>query len=356
MLNHDRRSRSEQLPLQAPEEYSVDGILLVNSAHQVCLANPAIHHLLQRDPERESLIGLDLRQIIAPPCRQISEQLLQRAYRDPERTVRTELLFCLQTGEHIRAEVVATRLIADRPPGHIQLLVPDHRKFRRSDLLLDTERRRMAYDLHDGLAQVAVGAYQQLQAFAADYRSHNPQRLSRLTQALTMAEQVVTETRRLINRLHPTVLDESGFMAALQLQVEALRAEGWSVELSETFPDSAATPMQLPALVEQSLYWISQEAVTNIRKHAQTVHVSIRVVHDEDQITLTIRDDGSGFDPALLTPGYPHERRLGLLSMRERAAWVGGQTVIQSAPGSGTAVMVTIPLDRDQWSMSGSAS
>lgn len=345
MLNHDRRPRIEQLTLQALEARSVDGIMLIDSTHQICLANPAIHHLLQRDTELESLIGLDLRQIIVPTSVPIYEQLIQRAYSDPDRTVRTELLFCLQTGAHIRAELVATRLMADRPPGHIQLLVRDHREQRRSELLLDAERRRMAYDLHDGLAQVATGAYQQLQAFAAGYRSHNPQRLSRLTKALSMAEQVVTETRRLINRLHPEELEQSGFMVALHLQIEALRAEGWSVELIETCADSASTPIQLPGLVEHSLYWISQEAVANIRKHAQSVQVSIRVAYDEAQIVLTIRDYGCGFDPALLAHNYPHERRLGLLSMQERAAWIGGQTVIESAPGSGTTVMVTIPLD-----------
>lgn len=345
MLNHDHRPRIEQLPLQALVERSADGIMLVDSAHQICLANSAIHHLLQRDVELESLIGLDLRPIIAPTSMQIYEQLLQRVYSDPDRTVRTELIFRLQTGEHIPTELVATRLIADRPPGHMQLLVRDLRKRQRSDLLLDAERRRMAYDLHDSLAQIAVGAYQQLQAFAADYRSHNPQRLSRLTKALTMAEQVVAETRRLINRLHPTVLEESGFMVALRHQVATLRAEGWSVELIEPPPHRGSTPIQLPALVEQSLYWICQEAVTNIRKHAQSLQVSIRVAYDEDQVVLTIRDYGRGFDPALLAQGYPHEQRLGLLSMQERAAWVGGQSVIESAPGSGTTVLVTIPLD-----------
>jgi signal transduction histidine kinase len=344
MLNHDRRPRSGQRPLQALRERSADGIMLIDSSHQICLANPAIHHLLQRDPARASLIGLDLRQFIAPVALPIYEQLLQRAYSDTERSVCAEIIFCL-TGEQIPAECVVNRRIADHPPGHMQLLVRDLREHRHSELLLDIERRRMAYDLHDSLAQVAAGAYQQLQAFAADYRSQSPERMDKLTQALSMAGQVVAETRRMINRLHPALLEESGFMAALHLQVEALRAEGWSVELSARFAERPSTSV-LPALVERSLYWICQEAVTNIRKHAQSRQVSIGVVHDEDQLTLTIRDDGRGFDPALLARESPHDRRLGLLSMQERAAWLGGWTVIESAPGSGTTVIVTIPLDR----------
>lgn len=84
MLNHDRRPRIEQLTLQALEARSVDGIMLIDSAHQIYLANPAIHHLLQRDTELDSLIGLDLRQIIAPTSVQIYEQLIQRAYSDPD--------------------------------------------------------------------------------------------------------------------------------------------------------------------------------------------------------------------------------------------------------------------------------
>ncbi len=344
MLNHDRPPRSGQHSLQALGERSADGIMLVDSTHQICLANAAMHHLLRRDPARASLIGLDLRQFIAPVALPIYEQLLQRAYRDTERSVRAELIFCL-TGEPIPAECVVNRRIADHPPGHIQLLVRDLREHRHSELLLDIERRRMAYDLHDSLAQVAAGAYQQLQAFAADYRSQSPERMDKLTKALSMAEQVVAETRRMINRLHPALLEESGFMAALHLQVEALRAEGWSVELSEHGAQRSPNSM-LPALVERGLYWIYQEAVTNIRKHAQSQRVRIEVVHDEDRLMLSIRDDGRGFDPALLARESPHDRRLGLLSMQERAAWLGGWTVIESAPGSGTTVMVTIPLDR----------
>src|SRR5256885_3650387 len=93
--------------------------------------------------------------------------------------------------------------------------------------LLEEERHRVAYNLHDGLAQVAASAHQHLQAFASHYHPRSPQARQELSQALELAQLSVREARRLIAGLQPTALDDFGLATALRLQAEALRNECW---------------------------------------------------------------------------------------------------------------------------------
>src|SRR5256885_15268338 len=92
--------------------------------------------------------------------------------------------------------------------------------------LLEEERHHVAYELHDGLAQVAASAHQHLQAFASHYRPHSPQARKELDQVLELAQRSVREARRLIAGLRPTALDDFGLATALRLQVEAQRTHG----------------------------------------------------------------------------------------------------------------------------------
>src|SRR5947209_15181050 len=100
--------------------------------------------------------------------------------------------------------------------------------------LLEEERHQVAYELHDGLAQVAASVHQHLQAFASHYRPRSPEARQELGRALELAQYSVREARRLIAGLRPTALDELGLATALRLQVEALRDAGWSFPSSQT--------------------------------------------------------------------------------------------------------------------------
>ena len=203
----------------------------------------------------------------------------------------------------------------------------------------EEERRRVAYDVHDGVAQISVAVHQQLQAFAQGRRPRSPHRRTNLDLILSLAQKAVDEARIVIADLRPTVLDDFGLAAALSMQVEALRRADWEITYRENLGDA-----RLPAQVETTLFRVAQEALTNVRKHAQTTTVLITLNRHSDAVRLHIRDWGRGFDPAHagLTTG-PGER-VGLPGIRERIALLSGHCHIETAPHHGTSVTATIPL------------
>jgi signal transduction histidine kinase len=226
----------------------------------------------------------------------------------------------------------ATRQIAERE-RRLQDLV------RRLQVAQEEERRRVAYEIHDGLAQVATSAHQHLQTFA-DY--HSPDSLTEreaLERTVELVQRTVREARRLIAGLRPTVLDDFGLAQALRLEVEALRAEGWQVTYDEDVGDT-----RLPSQIETALFRVAQEALTNIRKHAGRAPVSVSLDKQEDSVRLEVRDWGRGFGAATAQERPRPGERVGLLSMQERVALLGGRCAVKSQPGHGTQVIAEVPL------------
>jgi signal transduction histidine kinase len=203
----------------------------------------------------------------------------------------------------------------------------------------EEERRRVAYEVHDGLAQVAVAAHQRLQAFA---RRHSPgtERGRRdLERILRLVRSTVSDARRIIANLRPTALDDLGLAATLALEVESLREDGYQVDYEENLGDE-----RLPDTVEIALFRIGQEALTNVRKHAQTRRVRIRLRRTGDEAHFEVQDYGRGFDPGLSAGESGPGERVGLAGMRERAGALGGELKIHSRPDAGTFIAVSVPL------------
>jgi signal transduction histidine kinase len=203
----------------------------------------------------------------------------------------------------------------------------------------EEERRRVAYEVHDGLAQVAVSAHQHLQAFSRRHPPDTERGKRDLQRTSKLVRQTVSDARKVIANLRPTALDDLGLAAALSLEVESLRADGYRVGYKVEFGDE-----RLPDTMEIGLFRVAQEALTNVRKHAQTGGVSIELRRQEDEVRLEVRDYGRGFDPAALAGGGPGER-VGLAGMRERVALLGGKLEIQSKPSEGTSVTATLPVN-----------
>jgi signal transduction histidine kinase len=122
-----------------------------------------------------------------------------------------------------------------------------------------------------------------------------------------------------VANLRPTTLDDFGLAAALRLQVEELRAEGWHATFQE-----ALGPVRLPPPVETALFRVAQETLTNVRKHAHTTEVRIGTMRAEHEVHVVVEDAGRGFVPEALTPGTGAGERVGLASMRERTSMLGG--------------------------------
>jgi PAS domain S-box-containing protein len=204
----------------------------------------------------------------------------------------------------------------------------------------EAERRRVAYEVHDSLGQLVVAAYQHLQAFARSYVPKSEQDREVLDQALELVRRTVGEARRVIAGLRPTTLDDFGLQTAIRLEVEDLRAEGWNIGYEEALDEDE----RLPAAVETALFRIAQEALTNVRKHAGTRRVRISLKRLGRNISLSVRDWGRGFDAASTPLGGDPSESVGLSSMKERTALLGGEFKIRSRPGVGTVVNVKVPL------------
>jgi PAS domain S-box-containing protein len=202
----------------------------------------------------------------------------------------------------------------------------------------EEERRRVAYEVHDGPTQVAVAAYRHLQAFAKIYPPDTPEGREALEDAVELTRRTVGESRQIIANLRPTVLDDFGLATAIRSQVEAFRAKGWQVSYDENVGDE-----RLPNSVESALYRVAQEALVNVLKHARTTKVRIRLRRQRRGIRLQIRDWGLGLGSGRSQMGGPGER-VGLSGMRERVTLAGGNLRIYSKEGVGTLITADVPL------------
>ncbi len=198
----------------------------------------------------------------------------------------------------------------------------------------EEERKRIAYEVHDGLAQISLVAHQRLRTFIEDHPPASPEARVDIERVMDLVRQTGGEARRVISNLRPTVLDDFGLAAAPRLHVETLRKDGMSVEYRESIGDA-----RLAAHVETALYRVAQEALNNVRKHAPGASARVSLKNGGEKVRLEVADDGPGFDPACVQNGGPGER-VGLSSMRERAALVGGAFGIESRVGHGTKVTV----------------
>jgi PAS domain S-box-containing protein len=198
------------------------------------------------------------------------------------------------------------------------------------------ERQRLARELHDSVSQalygIALGARTARTLIDRDPSAA----VEPIEYVASLANAGMAEMRALIFELRPESLAEEGLAAALTKHAEALRARHQiAVQL-----DLCDEP-ELPLETKEALYRIAQEALHNIVKHARAAAVALRLsgpTTDDPAVALDIRDDGVGFDPASAYPGH-----LGLRSMRERAARLGGTLAIDSAPGRGAHILVRVP-------------
>jgi signal transduction histidine kinase len=195
------------------------------------------------------------------------------------------------------------------------------------------ERQRLARDLHDSVSQALYAIVLDI-ATAQRIGGADPTRLEAiLKDAHSLAEAGLAEMRALIFELRPEFLNQEGLVGALQRQVAAVRARH---QLSITL-NATDEPEAVPA-IKEALYRVGQEALNNAAKHAGAQAVVITLEASAGELVLRVRDDGRGFHPGKSFPGH-----LGLRSMRERAASVGGVVAISSAPGQGTEVTFRVP-------------
>jgi PAS domain S-box-containing protein len=252
---------------------------------------------------------------------------------------KVEKRYLRKNHETLWADLTATMLRNQDGQASYSLVMLENIIERKRAKLLEEERHHVAYELHDGLAQVAASAHQHLQAFASHYRPHSAQARAELERALELAQHAVREARRLIAGLRPTALDDFGLATALRLHIETLRNDGWTISYDETLGSE-----RLPTTLETTLFRVAQEALTNARKHASTTQAHLALARQEATIRLEVQDAGCGFEPGTVLHEVSLGEHMGLREMQERVALVGGQLLISSQPGAGTLVVAEVPL------------
>jgi signal transduction histidine kinase len=224
------------------------------------------------------------------------------------------------------------RLLAE----HAAIALTNARLYERSrELTIADERARIAHELHDAVAQKLFSLRLTAQA-AATLLDRDPARArTELREVARLAAEAADELRAAVIELRPAALDEDGLIATLRAQTQVLdRAHPARV----TFDCQDARA--LPAAQEEALLRVAQEALHNALRHAAPAAVTVTLARCGVGAVLRVVDDGAGFDPeAVRTAG----RHLGLVSMRDRAAAVGGRLTVTSAPGGGTTIEMEVP-------------
>jgi signal transduction histidine kinase len=216
---------------------------------------------------------------------------------------------------------------------HAQLLVQAR------EAGVNDERRRLAAEIHDTIAQGLAGIITQLQA-ATDNADPATAR-DHVERAAALTRQSLREARRSVQDLGPGALEHDALPEALKKMVEA-----WSVSTGVRAGFTVTGTVEpLHDEVEATLLRIAQESLANAGRHAHATRVGVTLSYMDDEVSLDIRDDGRGFDPLAL-PRRETARGFGLGGMRTRAERIAGTIDIESEPGQGTAVSARVPLVR----------
>jgi signal transduction histidine kinase len=198
----------------------------------------------------------------------------------------------------------------------------------------ETERRALARELHDEVGQALSAVLLELRNLSTSLTKSSEEQLrTQVEMTRSLVEGTVGVVRNMSLLLRPSMLDDLGLVPALRWQAREM-SKRTSIEVSvatERIPDD------LPDEYKTCIYRVVQEALHNCARHSRATTVRIRVQRDPGKLTLSIQDDGQGFDVS-------QSKGMGLLGIEERVARLGGKCEVHSEPGNGTILMIKLPF------------
>ncbi|MGC5344381.1 sensor histidine kinase [Streptomyces sp. DT171] len=236
-------------------------------------------------------------------------------------------------GELERTNARLEQALAENAGLHAQLLVQAR------EAGVADERRRLAAEIHDTIAQGLTGIIAQLQVVTSTSESRPETARDHLASALALARHSLGEARRSVHNLVPAALAEDDLPEALEKTV-ARWTERFGTRVRFTVTGTAEP---LHDEVGATLLRIAEEAMANAGRHSGASRIGVTLSYMGDEVTLDVRDDGRGFDPLALPP-YRGTDGFGLGGMRSRAERIAGTVTVESEPGHGTAVCARVPL------------
>jgi PAS domain S-box-containing protein len=348
------RKRADQELRESEERFR---LLMEQAPEAIVVMDPEQNRLVQANAQAERLFGCSRQELLAAgpqrfytPEQSDGEPIAESMRAHSERALRGETVVFERTlfnalGRQFDCEVRMVRLPAGARKlvraSFIDITATKQSETALRDLsgrLIDAqeqERARVARELHDGLSQDLA-----LQAVELELMGQRPpaaaEITSRMQELSAQMKKLFTEVHRISHDLHPAKLTQLGLTAAIAELCHA----GLAVHQIPISFDHNGIPRSLPLGVALCLYRVAQECIQNAVKHSGAKQVGVELMTVDNEIHLSVADDGSGFD----VESKGATRALGLVSMRERVRLVQGQIRIESKPGKGTRVTVRIPV------------
>ncbi len=324
--------------------------VLVHRASKIMYINPSGVRLLGAQ-DRDEVLSRRFDEFVPEDCRQLLRAATERMCTDgPQEPYETCLLRF--GGSRVPVEMVSGPVVYGGEQAILTIarditereraaaaLVQEQQVLRR---LLDSherDRRLVAYEIHDGLIQYLTGAIMRLQALADLVPAESGDARDELELALHLARTALREGRRLLSGLRPPILDEAGLVAAVEYLVQEPHPSKPSADQPQVSYRHNVQFDRLTPLIESSVFRVFQEALTNARRYSQAQRIEVSLCQIGSWLHLDVRDDGVGFDPALV-----QQESFGLHSIRERVRLLGGHVVIRSRPSQGTHIHAEIPM------------
>ena len=324
-----------------------EGALTLTADKTILYANQSFARMVKSPLEQ--VIGGSFRRYLSPADRAILRPLLRRTAKSGSKI---QVILLAADRSQVPAQISLRPMARNGfSPKTIGMVVTDLTEARRNEEMLralsqrlvlaqEAERGRVALELHDNITQLLCAVVVRSQALADRISASDGPSKREATSLREMLGKATEEVERISRDLRPSVLDQMGLVAALRETTTGFATRtGVSLELA-----LVRLTERLPADTELTLYRILQEALRNVEAHACARHVTVRLTKESGFIQLTVHDDGIGFKTAQRPALRPRNGRLGLLSMRERAAYVGGTVQVKSIRRAGTEVEVRIPV------------
>jgi PAS domain S-box-containing protein len=344
------RDESERRYVELVDQ-ALEGIMVRKPGGDIVFVNETFCRMLHY--HRDELLHLNIRDIVHPDDAETVQQIQRLGHGGH---LRLQKRMLRKDREVVYADVSAKRL----RNGDIQTTVQDiteqhaaeereriyteelRQMSRRLSEAQETERRAIARELHDEVGQSLTATRINLRDL--EQEAVGGPFAERLTAASSIIAELLSKVRQMSLDLHPSVLDDLGLAPALRWCVRT-RITGSKLEVVLDMPEELP---RFDGMAEITLFRVVQEALSNVLRHAEARHVTVKLRHASGRLDLSVKDDGRGFDTAAARRHAISGKSLGLLGMEERVRLAGGEIMFESVPGKGTELRVSLPASLRQ--------
>ena len=326
-----------------------EGALTLSSGNMILYANQSFAKMVKCSLEQ--VMGSSFHRFLSTEDRARLKALL--CERSGKSGVKIQAFLVAGDGSRLPAQISIRHAEKNGARATVCMVVTDMTEARRAEESLralthrivqvqESERERVAFELHDNITQLLCGVVFRSQSLVEKLSASKGPSMAEAIKLREMLGKIVEEVVRISHNMGPNSLSHLGLAAALRdARTEFADRTGVAVKLV-----CMQLTAKLPAEIELALYRILQEALRNVEKHSNARHVTVRLRQRGAFVQLVINDDGIGFDQDRQPARRSEKGGLGLLSMRERASYVGGTLMIKSVSRAGTEIDVLIPTGK----------